>query len=206
MLDFEFYKNDIPANLSFGSVLAMDCEMMGLNVHRDRLCLMQIWDGEQEKAHVIQFDGTDYSAPNLKKNVLSDADKMKIFYFCRGDMNWIGHWLGVVMENMYCTKIASRIAQTYTVPHELEAVAKRFLGVEISKEEQCTNWGAPELSESQLRYAVQDVEHLHAVREKLDEQLDQEGRKQLAYDMFACLPARVRLDLAGWREEDIFAY
>jgi ribonuclease D len=203
---YVLYKNDLPADLALGPVLAMDSEFMGLNVWRDRLCLLQIYDGSDGgKVHMVQFERGNYLAPNVRK-LLADASREKIFYFARGDMRWIGHYLGVILENVYCLKIASRIARTYTQAHDLEDVSKHVLGVKISKEQQCTNWGAPELSHEQLDYACNDVLYLHAMKEKLDAMMRSEGRYDIAQGLFRCLPALVRADLAGWAHEDIFSY
>jgi ribonuclease D len=199
------HKNDLPAGLSFGPILALDSEFMGLNPWRDRLCLLQIYDGAPDgKVHMVQFTGS-YDAPNLRK-LLADRSKEKIFYFARGDMRWIGHYLDVILENVYCLKIASRIARTYTQAHDLEDVSRHVLGIKISKEQQCTDWGNPDLTPQQLDYACADVLHLHAMREKLNGMLAREGRLELVKGLFACLPALVRTDLAGWINEDIFSY
>lgn len=204
--DFAFYRNDLPADVSFGDVLAIDSEFMGLNVWRDRLCLLQIYDGlPGSKVHIVQFEKGKFDAPNVKK-LLSNPKKEKIFYYARGDMRWIGHYLGIILENVYCLKIASRIARTYTQAHDLEDVSKHVLGVKISKEQQCTNWGAAELTHEQLDYACNDVLYLHAMKEKLNAMMEHENRKELLYGLCACLPAIVRVDLAGWMNEDLFAY
>ena len=203
---YVLYRNDLPPDLKLGDVLAMDTEFMGLNVFRDRLCLLQIYDGaDGGKVHMVQFDRGIYAAPNVRK-LLSDPKKEKVFYFARGDMRWIGHYLNVMLENVYCLKIASRIARTYTQAHDLEDVSKHVLGVKINKDQQCTNWGAPELSHEQLDYACNDVLHLHAMKEKLNQMMESEGRKDIAYGLFRALPALVRADLAGWGNEDIFGY
>lgn len=203
---YVLYKNDLPDGLTFGDTLAIDSEFMGLNVWRDRLCLLQIYDGsEGGKTHMVQFDKDNFDCPNVKK-LLSDASKKKLFYYARGDMRWIGYYLGVILENVYCLKIASRIARTYTQSHELEDVARHVLGVKISKDQQCTNWGAAELTHAQLDYACNDVIYLHALQEKLDELMRHEGRYDIAQGLFQALPAVVRADLAGWANEDIFAY
>lgn len=203
---YVLYHNDFPDDLVFGDVLAVDTEFMGLNVFRDRLCLLQVYDGsEGGKVHMVQFDKGAFDAPNVRK-LMSDKSKEKIFYYARGDMRWIGHYLGVILENVYCLKIASRIARTYTQQHELEDVGRHVLGVRISKEQQCTDWGAKDLTPQQLDYACNDVVYLHAMKDKLDAMMDKEGRKDIAYGLFGCLPAIVRADLAGWGHEDLFAY
>lgn len=205
-IPYKLHKNDLPDGLTFGDRLAIDSEFMGLNPWRDRLCLLQIWDGNPANpVHMVQFDKGNYAAPNTRK-LMADASKQKLFYFARGDMRWIGQWLGVILENVYCLKIASRIARTYTQGHELEDVSRHVLGVRISKEQQCTNWGAPVLSDEQLRYACNDVIYLHAMQDKLDEMMTREKRKDIAYGLFNCLPAIVKADLAGWMSTDLFAY
>lgn len=203
---YVLHKNDLPADVSFGDVLAMDSEFMGLNVWRDRLCLLQIYDGSLDgKVHMVQFEKGKFDAPNVKK-LLSDQKKEKLFYFARGDMRWIGHYLGIILENVYCLKIASRVARTYTQAHDLDDVAKQVLGIKISKEQQTTDWGAAQLTHEQLNYACNDVLYLHAMKEKLNGMLQHESRKDIADGLFKCLPAIVRTDLAGWVHEDLFAY
>lgn len=202
---YELYKNDLPADLKLGQSLAIDSEFMGLNPWRDRLCLLQIYDAEDQRVHMVQFDRGNYDAPNVKK-LLSDASREKIFYFARGDMRWIGNWLGVILENVYCLKIASRVARTYTQAHDLEDVIRHVLGVRISKEQQCTDWGAAELSPEQLVYACNDVLYLHDMKAKLEKMAAAEGRLEVLRSLMTCLPAVVRADLAGWIHEDLFAY
>ncbi len=203
---FVLHKNDLPADLSFGDVLSMDSEFMGLNVWRDRLCLLQIYDGlPDSKVHIVQFEKDKFDAPNVKK-LLSDKKKEKLFYYARGDMRWIGYYLGVILENVYCLKIASRVARTYTQAHNLDDVSKHVLGIKISKDQQCTNWGAESLTNEQLDYACNDVLYLHAMKDKLNAMMEHENRKEIAYGLCACLPAIVRADLAGWLNEDLFAY
>lgn len=203
---FVLHKNDLPADVTFGDVLAMDGEFMGLHPWRDRLCLLQIYDGKPDsKVHIVQFEQGKYEAPHLRK-LLADASKEKLFFFARADMRWIGHYLGVMLENVYCLKIASRIARTYTQAHDLEDVCKQVLGIKMSKEQQCTNWGQPDLSAAQLEYACNDVLHLHALKEKLNTAMEREKRRDIAYGLFKCLPHVVRADLAGWIQEDLFSY
>lgn len=202
---YALYKNDLPDGLKLGKSLGVDSEFMGLNVWRDRLCLLQIFDNEDGVTHMVQFDKDKYDAPNVRK-LLADASYEKIFYFARGDMRWIGHYLGVILENVVCLKIASRVARTYTQSHDLEDVIKHVLGVKISKEQQCTNWGAAELSPEQLEYACNDVIYLHALKAKLEKMAASEGRLDIMQGLFKCLPAVVRADLAGWIHEDLFAY
>lgn len=203
---FVLHKNDLPVDISFGEILAIDSEFMGLNVRRDRLCLVQIYDGKPDsKVHIVQFEAGRYDSPNLKK-LLADSSREKLCFFARADMRWVGHYLGVVMENIYCLKIASRIARTYTQSHNLEDVCRQMLGVRISKEQQCTNWGAPELSTEQLDYACNDVLYLHDLKSRLEQHMAHENRQGIARGLFQCLPALVRADLAGWDNEDIFSH
>lgn len=201
---YELYQGDLPDNLVLGNVLAIDTEFMGLNVFRDRLCLLQVYDGAG-KVHMVQFAPGKINAPNVKK-LMADTSREKMFFYARGDMRWIGHYVGVIPENVYCLKIASRIARTYTQQHDLEDVSRHVLGVKISKEQQSTDWGAPVLTAAQLDYAANDVLHLHPMREKLAEMMQSEGREDIARGLFKCLPAVVRADLAGWGNEDLFAY
>lgn len=201
---YELYRGDLPDGLALGPVLALDTEFMGLNVFRDRLCLLQIFDGAG-KVHMVQFAPGKINAPNVAK-LMADTSREKMFFYARGDMRWIGHYIGVIPENVYCLKIASRIARTYTQQHDLEDVSRQVLSLKISKEQQSTDWGAPELTAAQLDYAATDVLHLHAMREKLDSMMAAEGRAEIAHGLFKCLPAVVRADLAGWGSEDLFAY
>lgn len=203
---FVLYQGDFPDDLTFGKELAIDTEFMGLNVWRDRLCLLQVYDGaEGGKVHIVQFAPGKIAAPNVKR-LMADATKEKMFYYARCDMRWLGHYIGVIPENVYCLKIASRIARTYTQHHNLEDVSREVLGIRISKEQQCTDWGSPKLSPEQLDYACNDVLHLHAMRRKLDAMMVSEGRTEVAEGLFKCLPHVVRADLAGWAHEDLFAY
>ncbi len=195
--------NDLPADVDLGPVIAVDTETMGLNHRRDRLCLVQLSAGDGQ-AHLVQLvDG--YDAPNLKA-LLSDPLRLKLFHFARFDIAAIQAYLGVVAAPVYCTKIASRLARTFTDRHGLKDLVRDVLGVEISKQMQSSDWGAPNLSPEQLRYAASDVLHLHALRAKLDEILAREKRAGLAQACFDFLPTRAALDLAGWEELDIFAH
>ncbi|MDX1922081.1 MAG: ribonuclease H-like domain-containing protein [Alphaproteobacteria bacterium] len=198
------HKNDLPANIDFGSIVAMDTETMGLNPQRDRLCLVQLSDGNGD-AHLVQFANGDYSAPNLKK-LLTNPKVTKLFHFARFDIASMQAYLGVMTGPIYCTKIASRLARTFTDRHGLKDLTKDLLGIEISKQQQSSDWGAAELSKEQLEYAASDVMHLHALKVKLDVMLQREGRKEVAEACFAFLPIRAALDLAGWPETDIFAH
>ena len=197
------YRNDLPDGLDLGPVVAIDTETMGLNPHRDRLCLVQLCSGDGQ-AHLVQMvDG--YDAPNLKK-LLTDPNTLKLFHFARFDVAVMKKYLGVVTAPIYCTKIASRLVRTFTDRHGLKDLVRDLLGVEISKQMQSSDWGAETLSPEQLKYAASDVLHLHAMREKLDQMLARENRTELAQACFDFLPVRAELDLAGWEEIDIFAH
>ena len=198
------HHGDLPADLSLGPVVAIDTETMGLNPHRDRLCLIQLSRGDGD-AHLVQFAAGCYEAPNLKR-LLSDPAVVKLFHFARFDIAILRHYLGVMPQPLYCTKIASRLARTFTDRHGLRDLCKELLGIELKKEQQSSDWGAPNLTEEQLRYAASDVLHLHALRARLDEMLAREGRTELARQCFDFLPARALLDLEGWAEQDIFAH
>jgi ribonuclease D len=199
------HKGDLPDGFAVnGGSIAVDCESMGLSLVRDRLCLVQLTDGGGE-AHVVQLDRATYDAPNLKK-LLSDNSIEKIFHFGRFDVAMIMRDLGVICAPVYCTKIASKLARTYTDRHGLKDAIKELLQREISKEQQSSDWGAAEISDSQLSYAAADVLHLHALRDKLTAILAREGRLALAQACFAFLPTRAALDLAGWDEVDIFSH
>jgi ribonuclease D len=187
-----------------GAAVAIDTEAMGLDPHRDRLCVVQISPGDGS-ADVIQIPAGASEAPNLTK-LLADATILKIFHFARFDLAVLYKRLGVMPSPVYCTKIASRIARTYSDKHGLKDLVRELLGVELSKQQQLSDWGADALSEAQLAYAASDVLHLHALKEKLDAILLREGRADLAAACFRFLPDRVRLDLAGWAGEDIFAH
>jgi ribonuclease D len=197
------HRNDLPADVDLGPVIAIDTETMGLNPHRDRLCLVQLCGGDGQ-AHLVQLtDG--YDAPNLKA-LLTDPARLKLFHFARFDIAALQAYLGVVTAPVYCTKIASRLCRTFTDRHGLKDLVRDVLGIEISKQMQSSDWGAAALSPEQMRYAASDVLYLHALRAKLDEMLAREGRTELAASCFAFLPTRAALDLAGWNELDIFAH
>lgn len=198
------HKGDLPEGLNLGPVVAVDSETMGLNTHRDRLCVVQLSSGNGD-AHVVQLSDRDYSAPRLKA-LLADPAVLKIMHFARFDVAAFSKWLGVTTAPIYCTKIASRLSRTYTDRHGLKDLARDMLGVEISKQQQSSDWGAQTLTQAQVDYAASDVLYLHALREKLDEMLAREGRAGLAQSCFDFLPARAELDLAGWPEIDIFAH
>ncbi len=197
------YKGDLPAGLSFGASVAVDSETMGLNTHRDRLCVVQLSGGDGN-AHIVQL-GPDYAAPNLKR-LLADPKVLKIFHFARFDIAAFQHWLGVETSPVYCTKVASRLTRTFTDRHGLKDLARDLLGLDLSKQQQSSDWGAETLTKEQLDYAAADVLYLHALKEKLDAMLAREGRKELAEACFRFLPARAALDLAGWPDIDILAH
>ncbi len=198
------YKNDLPANIQFEDTLAIDTEAMGLDPARDRLCLLQIYDGKGD-CHLVQFDGFNYDCPNLIK-VLNDESKIKIFHYARFDMAAIKYALGINLQNVYCTKIASKIARTYTNSHGLKDICKELLNIEISKKKQSSDWGNVSLSKEQIDYAANDVIYLHKIRLKLNEMLVREKRIDLAESCFKFLPTRVDLDLKGWVDKDIFSH
>lgn len=193
------HKNDLPAGLSFGPVVAVDGEMMGLNPFRDRLCLMQLSAGDGN-AHLVQFNGTDYSAPNLKA-LLTDPGIEKIYHVARTDIAFAHHWLGVRVNPVFCTKVASRLCRTFTDKHGMKEIIKDLLGIEIAKGLGSSDWGGVELTQEQMQYAAEDVLYLHALREKLLVLLKREGRLELAQACFNFLPYRAELDLGGWSEE-----
>lgn len=198
------HKGDLPEGLDMGPVVAVDSETMGLVTQRDPLCVVQLSAGDGD-AHVIQLDRTSYRAPRLKA-LLADPAVQKLFHFARFDIAAFKYWLGVDTSPVYCTKIASRLSRTYTDRHGLKDVTKELLGVEMSKQQQSSDWGAETLTEAQIGYAASDVLHLHALKEKLNVMLAREGRAELAQACFEFLPARAELDLAGWPETDIFAH
>ena len=198
------HHGDIPDNLSFGAAVAVDTEAMGLNNHRDRLCLVQLSAGDGS-AHLVQFRRGDYAAPNLKK-MLADPRVVKIFHYARFDYAILRHYLGVECAPLYCTKIASTLCRTYTDRHNLRELCRELLGVELNKQQQSSDWGSESLNEEQKIYAANDVLHLHRLREKLDVMLEREGRLELAQDVMNFIPTRVALDLSGWPELDIFAH
>jgi ribonuclease D len=201
-----FHEEDLPAGVfAPGASVAVDTETMGLITPRDRLCVVQISDGGGDE-HLVRFaPGSDYAAPNLK-TVLADPERIKLYHFARFDLAAIRHYLGVTAAPVYCTKIASRLVRTYTDRHGLKELVRELVGVDISKQQQSSDWGAPELSDPQKDYAASDVRFLHAMKDKLDERLMREGRMALAQSCFDFLPARAELDLAGWPEIDIFAH
>jgi ribonuclease D len=198
------HKGDLPAGLSFGDAVAIDSETMGLNPHRDRLCLIQLSSGDGN-CHLVQFAAGQYAAPNLKA-LLQDQAVLKIFHFARFDLAVIRHYLGIDCTPVYCTKIASKLVRTFTDRHGLKDICRDLLGVELSKQQQSSDWGAADLTQEQLVYAASDVLHLHALKRKLDAMLQREGRLEIAAACYRFLPHRARLDLEGWPDADIFSH
>jgi ribonuclease D len=200
----KLYRGDLPADLSFGPIVAIDTETMGLHPHRDRLCLVQLSGGDGN-AHLVQIPKGPAKAPRLAA-LLADPKVLKLFHFGRFDIAVLEHALGVRCEPVYCTKIAAKLTRTFTDRWGLKDLCKELLGVDLSKQQQTSDWGAETLSEEQLNYAASDVLHLHALKTKLDALLEREGRSELAQAAFRFLPSRARLDLAGWPEVDIFEH
>lgn len=199
------HKGDLPDNLNLGSIVAVDTEAMGLNPVRDGLCVVQLCSGNGI-AHVVQLDREEgYNCPNLKA-VLTDQSVLKIFHFARFDVAMMKAWLEIDCAPIWCTKIASKLVRTYTDRHGLKDVCREIAGVDLSKAQQSSDWGAEKLSDAQLHYAASDVLHLHRVRDGLITMLEREGRVELAQACFDFLPVRAQLDLAGWGETDIFAH
>lgn len=203
-MPINLHQQDLPEGIDLGAVVAVDTEAMGLSPHRDRLCLVQLANGAGE-CHLVQFRRADYRAPNLRR-LLADPDVEKLFHFARYDLAVIRQYLGVLCRPVYCTKVASKLARTYTDRHGLKDLCQELLGIELSKQLQSSDWGAAELSEAQLSYAAGDVLHLHEIRRRLDAMLVREDRQALAAACFAFLPERAELDLAGWANQDVFAY
>jgi ribonuclease D len=200
----KLHKNDLPAGVGFGASVAVDTETMGLRPHRDRLCLVQLSAGDGT-AHLVHFDGSDWSAPNLK-TLLADPAVLKIFHFARFDVAALERYLGVATSPIYCTKIASKLARTYTDRHGLKDLCAELLGIDLSKQQQSSDWGAARLSDAQKHYAASDVLHLHALKARLDAMLEREGRAAIAQVCFAFVGTRARLDLSGFEDMDIFAH
>lgn len=198
------HEGDLPADLDLGPEVAVDSETMGLSYQRDALCVVQLSAGNGD-AHVVRLHRPTYDCPNLKR-LLADPAVLKIFHFGRFDIAMFQRYLGVETRPVYCTKIASKLARTYTDRHGLKDVARELAGIDLSKAQQSSDWGAAQLSPAQLEYAASDVLHLHVIKARLDEMLAREGRTELARACFDFLPVRSRLDLAGWDEIDIFAH
>jgi ribonuclease D len=203
-MTIRLHRGDLPDLKHYTGAVAIDTEAMGLDPRRDRLCVVQLSPGNGD-ADVVQIPPGARDAPNLKA-LLVDPHRLKIFHFARFDLGMLFHTLGVMATPVYCTKIASRLSRTYTDKHGLKDLTREALGIEVSKQQQSSDWGANELTEAQVAYAASDVLHLHALKEKLDVMLAREARTELAEACFRFLPDRVRLDLAGWAAEDIFAH
>ncbi len=198
------HRGDLPKGLDLGATVAVDSETMGLDPRRDRLCLVQLSAGDGDH-HLVQFAAGKYQAPRLKA-LLTDPDVTKLFHFARFDLAMLRRHLGVVCAPVYCTNVASRLVRTYTDRHGLKDLCRDLLGIDLSKQQQTSDWGAAELSKEQLAYAASDVAYLHRLRERLDELLEREGRSELAAACFRFLPYRAELDLLGWAEPDIFQH
>ncbi len=196
------HKNDLSSGINFSSIVAADCEMMGLQPNRDPLCLIQLFDGEGD-CHLVQFVDQNFNAPNLKK--LLRSDRIFIFHYARHDLAAIKHDLNIMIKNVYCTKISSKIARTYSQGHGYKDLCKELLNIDISKKQQSSDWSNPNLSNEQINYAATDVMYLHNIKDKLDEILERQNRKQLVQACIEFLPTRVELDLRGWNN-DIFSH
>ena len=202
--EIHVHKGDLPSGLSFPNGVAVDSETLGLRPHRDRLCVVQLSGGDNV-AHLVQFDGADYAAPNLSA-LMADASVEKIFHFARFDVAVLKHYLGVVTQPIFCTKIASKLVRTYTDRHGLKDLTSELLGVELSKQQQSSDWAATELSDAQKAYAASDVLYLHGIKARLEEMLQRDGRRSIADAAFEFLPIRAELDLGGFEDMDIFAH
>ena len=200
----ELYKGDLPSDADFGDSVAIDTETLGLKTLRDRLCVVQLSGGDGD-CHIVQLGSTDYAAPNLRR-LLNDQSVLKLFHFGRFDIAALNYYLGADCQPVYCTKIASRLTRTYTDRHGLRDLCRELLGVDLSKEQQTSDWGAPELTEAQLEYAANDVRYLHRLKELLDAKLKREGRMRIAQAAYEFLPIRAAMDIAGFEDVDIFAH
>jgi ribonuclease D len=203
-MTIRLHRGDLPDLTAYKGAVAIDTETMGLDPHRDRLCVVQLSPGDGS-ADVVQIAAGQAKSPNIER-LLTDPSKVKIFHFARFDLGMLARHFGVMAGPVYCTKIASRIARTYTDKHGLKDIVRELLGADLSKQQQLSDWGADELSDAQVAYAASDVLHLHALKDKLDTMLAREGRSELAAACFRFLPDRVRLDMAGWAEQDIFSH
>jgi ribonuclease D len=203
-MSITLHKGDLPADIDFGTSVAVDSETLGLQIPRDKLCLVQLSAGDGN-AHIVQLDRSSYDAPNLRA-LMANPAVTKLFHYARFDVAVMQQYLGVVTTPIYCTKIASKLVRTYTDRHGLKDLCRELAGVEISKQQQSSDWGADTLSEAQLSYAASDVLHLHKLKSVLDGMLEREGRMEYAKACFAFLPVRASLDLAGWPDQDIFSH
>jgi|TARA_A100001037_G_C15064311_1_gene596266 ribonuclease D len=200
----EVHKGDLPSDIDFGDSVAIDTETLGLKTLRDRLCVVQLSSGDGD-CHIVQFPTADYNAPHLRR-LINDQSVLKLFHFGRFDIAALNHYLGTDCQPVYCTKIASRLTRTYTDRHGLRDLCRELLGVDLSKEQQTSDWGAPELTRAQLEYAASDVLYLHRLKDLLDAKLNREGRMQIAQAAYKFLPTRAALDIAGFEDEDIFSH
>ena len=200
----KLHKGDIPATLDFGPAVAVDTEAMGLQAARDRLCLVQLSAGDGD-AHLVQFDQSSFEAPQLKA-LLEDRNIVKIFHYARFDVAMLKAYLGADVGPVFCTKVASKLVRTYTDRHGLKDLVRDMLGIDVSKQQQSSDWGAAVLSDAQRQYAAQDVVYLHELKTRLEQMLKREGREAMAQSCFDFLSVRAALDLAGWADEDIFAH
>ena len=200
----KLHKGDLPTGIDFGASVAVDTETLGLNPHRDKLCLVQLSSGDGN-AHLVQLDRSNYDAPNLKA-LMADNNVLKIFHFARFDVAVMKAYLDVDVAPVYCTKIASKLVRTYTDRHGLKELVREIIGVDLSKQQQSSDWGLPVLSDAQKQYAASDVLYLHELKLRLDQMLKREGRQELAGACFEFLSTRTALDLAGWPDQDIFAH
>ncbi|MEM0985470.1 MAG: ribonuclease D [Pseudomonadota bacterium] len=203
MAKIHLHRGDLPDDLDLGAIIAVDTEAMGLSPGRDALCVVQLSSGDGE-AHLVQLT-RDYACPNLKA-ILADDKRLKLFHYARFDVGMMMFWLGITCAPVWCTKIASRLARTYTDQHSLKHLAKEIAGIDMSKAQQSSDWGAAELSAAQLEYAASDVLYLHEIKEGLQQMLIREGRLEIAENCFNFLPTRAALDLQGWPDTDIFAH
>lgn len=203
-MSISLHKGDLPDDVTFSDSVAIDSETLGLQIPRDKLCLVQLSGGDGN-AHIVQLDRARYDAPNLSA-LMTDESVTKIFHYARFDVAVMERYLGVITTPIYCTKIASKLVRTYTDRHGLKDLCRELAGVEISKQQQSSDWGADKLSDAQLSYAASDVLHLHKLKSVLDDMLIREGRMDFAKACFDFLPVRASLDLAGWADEDIFSH
>jgi ribonuclease D len=203
-MTIEVHEGDLPAGLSFGDTVAIDSETLGLDLRRDRLCVVQLSAGDGT-CHLVHFPDAQYEAPNLRA-LMADSSVTKLFHYARFDVAVIRHRLNILCSPIYCTKIASKLVRTYTDRHGLKDLCRELLGVDLNKQQQSSDWGARTLTKEQVEYAASDVLHLHELRRRLDAMLERDGRMHFAQACFAFLPIRAELDLAGWPDQDIFAH
>lgn len=203
-MSIHYHVGDLPAGLDLGPLVAIDSETMGLSLVRDRLCVIQLSAGDGD-AHVVHFPDRDYAAPNLKR-LLADPAVTKLFHFARFDLAMVSKYLGVRCAPVWCTKLASKLVRTNTDRHGLKDLCRELLGVDLSKQQQTSDWGAASLTDDQLAYAASDVLYLHQLKARLDVLIDREGRRELVEACFRFLPDRAALDLAGWEEQDVFSH